>query len=273
MTIHAGFLDAAVRITSVGDLLGTGFLATVPSEMHDGHRWGYVITAHHVIASQIEIAVQAPVPWGTGRLYGPVGVVDWRQPLPGVDLAVAPWRPLEGPHPALPHELMIPTNAVAGLHLGTTIYYFGIFEPLMRPILRSGTLAALDVDGVPHDDYEQPVDVVDCRSYKGFSGSPCLVEFRFAKLNEMPPDQLPWAGVPEEMWAGGEEVPRLGGIASFALVCGMFIRHFSDDEAAGGVTSRYGVGMMIRSCEIKEALMTAEMREERRRWDEELDHG
>src|ERR1700739_3039883 len=63
------FLDAPVRITSFGDLLGSGFLATVPSEQHRVWRWGYVVTAHRVIANQIGIEVQAPVPFGTGRLY------------------------------------------------------------------------------------------------------------------------------------------------------------------------------------------------------------
>jgi hypothetical protein len=203
-------------------------------------------------------------------LYDPVPVDDWRQPLPDVDLATAPWHPFEGPHPALPYELMIPTTVVAGLHIGTPIHYIGIFEPLMRPILRSGRLAAVDQHGVPHRTYVQPVHLVDCRSYNGFSGSPCLVEFQFAKMEEMPAERLPWAGVPKHVWAGGECVGPLAGLSSFALVCGMFIRHFSDEVAAEGVTSRYGVGAMVRSWEIKEALMTPEAQEERRRWDKAL---
>jgi hypothetical protein len=275
MTISQTFLDAPVRITTFGDLLGSGFLATVPSESHPGRRWGYVVTAHHVVANQIGIEVQAPVPFGTGRLYEPIEIdaALWRQPLPDVDIAIAPWFPVDGPVAGLPYELMIPNNVVAGIHLGSVIYYIGIFEPLGRPIARSGTIAATDQDGVSHAVYDHPVHLVDCRSYRGFSGSPCLVEFRFAKLDEIPTDLLPWAGVPGEMWSGGEVVGPLGGISSFALVCGMFIRHFSDDERAPDVASRYGVGAMLPSDYIKEALMTPDAQTERRGWDGAIAEG
>lgn len=30
-------------------------------------------------------------------------------------------------------ELMIPTDVVMSMVLGTTVYYIGIFQPLMRP--------------------------------------------------------------------------------------------------------------------------------------------
>ncbi|HUO72813.1 MAG TPA: serine protease, partial [Solirubrobacteraceae bacterium] len=263
MPIDRGMMHSAVRITSAGDLLGTGFLVTVPSETLDGTRWGYVVTAHHVIHAHIEREVQAPNPFVDGELYDPVPVEDWRQPLENVDVAIAPWTPRGTHHPAFPVELMIPTEVVAGMHLGSRIYYIGLFEPLMRPVVRSGTVAALDQDGVPHRRYRQPAHLVDCRSYRGFSGSPCLVEFSFAKLEQIPEDRLPWGSLPPEMWAGGESVPPLGGIAQFVLVCGMFVGHYSDEEAAGGVVSRYGVGVMVRSHEIKACLMTDEMREER----------
>jgi hypothetical protein len=72
------------------------------------------------------------------------------------------------------------------------------------------------------------------------------------------------------MWAGRESVPPLGGLSKFVLVCGMFINHFSDEMSASGAVSRYGVGAMARSEEIKEALMTPEMREERISWDSDL---
>jgi hypothetical protein len=272
VTISETFLDTPVRITSFGTLEGTGFFATIPSEAHPGHRWGYVVTAHHVVANKIGLEVQAPVPFGTGRLYDPVevDVSEWKQPLPNVDLAMAPWRRSSGPVPGLPYELMIPTDVVAGLHLATPVHYVGMFEPLMRPVVRSGSIAALDQCDVLHAHYDHPVHLVDCRSYKGFSGSPCLVEFRFANLEELPSDRLPWAGIPEHMWSGGESMGRLGGISSFVLVCGMFIRHFSDDLTAPDIPSRYGVGVMLPSEYVKEALMTAEARAERRAWDEEL---
>jgi hypothetical protein len=72
------------------------------------------------------------------------------------------------------------------------------------------------------------------------------------------------------MWSGGESIPTLGGLSTFVLVCGMFIRHFSDETSAQGVISRYGIGAMARSEEIKEALMVPELISERLRWDAAL---
>jgi hypothetical protein len=48
----------------------------------------------------------------------------------------------------------------------------------------------------------------------------------------------------------------------------MFTEHL-DDENEDGAISRYGVGVMLSSLEIWRALMTDEMRQERRDWDEE----
>ncbi len=145
------------------------------------------------------------------------------------------------------------------MSFGTPIHYIGIFEPLMRPIVRSGALAARDRVGIPHREYEQPVHFVDCRSYLGLSGSPCLVEFRFAKLEEIPADHLPWGDLAEQMWAGGDSVPPLGGLASLVLFCGMFIRHYTDESAV----SSFGVDVMARSEEIWAPLVAPELCEQR----------
>jgi hypothetical protein len=52
------------------------------------------------------------------------------------------------------------------------------------------------------------------------------------------------------------------------MLCGMFTEHLDDDNKDGTV-SRYGVGVMLPSREIWRALMTDELREQRREWDEE----
>lgn len=120
MPLSLSMIDSAVRITSAGDLLGTGFLVTVPSETLPGVRWGYVVTAHHVIDEQIEIAVQVPDPFTNGGvLYDPVRVEAWRQPLRNVDLALAPFSSRPGSrHQAFELELMLPTRNVASPPLG-----------------------------------------------------------------------------------------------------------------------------------------------------------
>src|SRR4051812_10872691 len=80
-----------VRITSAGDLLGTGFLVSMPSEQHTGQYWPFLVTAHHVILNQIEVCVEIPDPF-TGDLHPPHPVEGWEQPLDEIDLALAPYQ-------------------------------------------------------------------------------------------------------------------------------------------------------------------------------------
>jgi hypothetical protein len=272
MPLKLGMIDSALRVSSFGDLLGTGFLASVPSETLPGVSWGYVITAHHVVAGQIEIDVHIPNPFTNGTLYEPVRVDSWRQPLRTVDLAIAP-LPRDFPYryQAFPVKDMIPTERVKTMTLGAHVYYLGIFEPLGRPVARSGTVAALDQTGIPHKPYDYPAHLVDCRSYRGFSGSPCLAEFSYAHLEGLPEMSLPSQLLdPEALGRANldRNALKLGRIVHYEMLCGMLTRHYSDEVSAEKVVSRYGVGLMVRSHEIREALMTEEAREERRRWDE-----
>jgi hypothetical protein len=72
--------------------------------------------------------------------------------------------------------------------LGDTVYFIGLFTSLPSlgdrnvPLVRSGTLAAMSVEDVPVTMTDRTVarykaHLIDCRSYAGFSGSPCLVQF------------------------------------------------------------------------------------------------
>ncbi len=262
MPLNAVAMHAAVRITSIGSLLGTGFCITVDSESIPGVKWGYLLTAHHVIRHQIEIDAEVPNPFSNGELYPPVRVEDWRQPLKDVDLAIAPFqRPADRAYHGIDLDAhVIPTERVPVPALGRTVYYVGIFAPLGRPMVRSGTIGALDQEGIPHEGgYTQLAHLVDCRSYDGFSGSPCFIELGFATdTATLPPSPHRDA-----------TVPPLKAPNYYTLLCGMFTGHFTDEERAEGVVSRYGVGAMLRGNEIKEALMTEKARAERRQWDAE----
>lgn len=263
-------MESAVRI--VGDVadpklavgqrrcpIGTGFFVTVKSESLEGVRYGYVLTAHHVLWDQTRTEIQAPNPQSGGLLHPPVVIDDWRQPLPDVDLAVAPFH--EGNNPErlyssleLERHVLQPADVPA---LGAKVYYIGILTPLDRPMVRSGTVGAVSQHGIKHDGgYDYPVHLVDCRSYGGFSGSPCLVELPYAGLWQV----QPYTEDPDG-WGG-----PLGPLAYLVKLCGMFTQHLSDSDAA---VSRYGVGTMLRSTEIWRALMSEEMRDERRGWDAE----
>lgn len=268
MALDRRQLFSAVRITSAGDLLGTGSLLTVRSETFPQARYRYVVTAHHVIKNALEVAVEAPNPFGNGEMYPPVSVDTWWQPLPSVDLVVAPFQP-QGMKSLLSNEIeaaFIPGPDFGSSELGATVFYVGIFQPLDRPMARSGTIGALDQDGIPHEGgYEYPAHLVDCRSYGGFSGSPCFELVTFTSLDETRMPQLS-LGLPPDQRA---QIPkRIGATLYFAMFCGMFTAHYSDLEWQDGVISRYGVGVMLRGAEIRRALMSEPMKEQRRRGDE-----
>lgn len=254
-------LEGSVRINSCDDLRGTGFVVTVPSARHADKRWGYAVTAHHVVRAQSDTSVVAFDPTRPGELHDPVAVESWRQPLPEVDLAIAPFSAEGRPLSALKlEEHVVPTMSIDGPNLGARIYYVGVFVHLDRMLARSGTIGALDVPNVGHGAgrYRHPAHLVDCRSYNGFSGSPCFFEIAYATdRSQEPPFPTPAA----------DESVGLKAMAYFQLLFGMLVSHFSDDVSAQGVTSRYGVGVIVRSEEIHRALRTREAAEEQALWE------
>lgn len=264
MPLDVSMVYATVRV--IGDYhpalmepsrgtIGSGFLVVVPNEDNPSVRHGYVVTAAHVLAEQRRIEVQAPDPRPGGALYTPVEVDQWFRPLPKVDIAVAPWPAMSGSFMALELSNMIPFFDETPLRLGGTIFYIGILTPLDVPMVRSGTVGALDVYDLRHENnYEYPAHLVDCRSYGGFSGSPCFAQVVRANLT---PEPMPSA--PPE----AASIP-MGDLEYFVFLAGMFTAHLSD-KAKSGATSLYGVGTMLRGQEIRKALMANELKEHRKR--------
>lgn len=233
--------------------VGTGFLATLESESLDGVRYGYVLTAHHVLWSQNRIEVQATAP--SGELYPPLPIDDWRQPLPDLDLAIAPFH--AGNTSGLVYQALdmkrqaLPPGKWPGL--GSKVYYIGILVPLNRAMARTGNIGAVNQHGIEHDGgYDYVAHLVDCRSYNGFSGSPFFVELLHPTLTPKPTEGTPGP---------------VGEMHYTAMFCGMLTQHLANQQSQ--FASQYGVGTMLRSDEIWEALMSDDMREERRRWDAE----
>ena len=267
MPLDLNMIHSAVRL--IGDVpapklvtgmkrgpIGTGFLITVKSETHTDVRYGYCVTAAHVIDGQNRVEVQPPNPFGNGELYEPSLVEDWRQPLADVDIAIAPF---EGDpshtYMALEHENhVLPLDKMPAL--GATIYYIGILAPLNRPMARVGAIGALDQVGIAHDGgYVYTTHLVDCRSYGGFSGSPCFVLYSLPSLTPAEPE----VPLPPDM-----PVKVLGQMVWIAKLCGMFTAHLEASHIEpGGVASRYGVGFMLRHNEILEALMAKELQDKR----------
>jgi hypothetical protein len=262
MPLDPKYLNSAVRITSAGDLLGTGSVVTVKSETIKGVRWPYVLTAHHVIKNQVAVELEVPDPLTYGVIFPPIPCDAWRQPLPGVDLAIAPF-----PEHLLPRwqavelESFVPEGRV--VPLGGQIHYIGMFAPLNVPMGRSASLGALDVP-IVKDDYAYQADLVDCRSYGGFSGSPCFSTMAYAILDKPVTLPAPFTPLRED----GSMV-KLGQVSHVASFCGIFTAHYTDEGVADGVVSRYGVGVMLPCDDIRVALMTDEAKNERRLADDE----
>jgi hypothetical protein len=270
MPLDYGMLLTAVHLSNGRKALGTGFFVTVESEVPEGDPHGYLVTAYHVIHKVPKVYAQVPNAFGNGEIYPPRLVDNWKRPLGGVDIAVASFEgPEDHNYVGIPFDHIIPTaDGLIYPYLGAHIYYLGLFAPAQRMMARSGTIGALEQTGLSesmgdakkglkYGDY--PVHLVDCRSYGGFSGSPCFVESgRPGLLVEPPPTNAP----------KGIQYPPMGVMHYFATLCGMFVAHYDDVgnkvTNPADVVSKYGVGIMLRGQEIKEALMVKDFQTERR---------
>ena len=262
MSLNATMIFTAVEIrNSPTHAIGTGFLMSVRGEGNLNNRWPYVVTADHVIRGESSIYVAAPDPNGSGELYEPEPVNDWCQPIPKLDLAVAPWpfKP-KVPYGDIPMEKeLYPLGDEHISLLGAPVHYVGLFAPAQRMMVRAGTFGAIDAKGIAHDpdfDYEYDCHLIDCRSYGGFSGSPCFVELLFVK---------------KENWEGEEAFVPL----YRALMVGMFTEHYDDSEdqkaSPDEAVSRLGVGMMVRGEDIKRALLSDVMKADREKRESDLE--
>jgi hypothetical protein len=254
--------------------LGTGFMLTVDSLVPDNEMYGYLVTAHHVVSRQPSVWAAIPDA-ATGEMYEPRRVDGWLQPLPGVDIAVATIeRPAMFNYCALSVERhLMPVGDMLYPNLGSTIFYVGLFAPAGRMMARSGTIGALEQRGLSarpnapflDERYGDYLDhLVDCRSYGGFSGSPCYAQVVYPSVAPVP--------LPTELDYPLETMPPMGRMHYFAKPCGMFIAHYTDSDEleTGNVSSRYGVGVMLRGQEIRAALMSEQLAATRARRDAEI---
>jgi hypothetical protein len=241
---------------------GTGFIVSVPSEKVDKRTHGYIVTPHHVTAPLSNIYVEIANPSQSGALYPPEPVGDWRRPAgEKVDLAVAPF-----PAPAgqTPIALELNVQVLDGLVLspGADFHYVGLLAPLDIPMARSGTIGAIDVAGIEHDGpYDYPAHLADVRSYGGFSGSPCYVEYPLVNLTPLDLKELP-VRLP-----AGSDGPY-GACGYLHLLAGMFVEHYNVPGAPAA--SLLGIGVILPTDTIVEALLSDELRQDRAADDDEF---
>jgi hypothetical protein len=241
------------------EVVGTGFLVSVPFEADPEQRQVYVVTAHHNLDGLTRVAVQAQRNDGVLQDHVDTDLASWFQPIEKLDLTVLPWDPGD-PFPVVA-ERVEDFYPDAGVRLapGGSVLYAGILTPLDRVMVRSASLGALDQEGITHvGDYDYPCHLIDCRSYGGFSGSPCYLTFERSGLEPM---ALPLPIDDPEL--------VVGQMYHFSIFGGMLTQHL-DDKAPFGAASRYGVATMMRSREVRRALMSDDLKRQRQRRYEQL---
>jgi hypothetical protein len=257
--------------------IGTGFFIgfRTPPEPQSSRAFTlYLTTAAHVVRSELDTCVRLR------RLDGslhdlPIPINDWM--IHGIaDVAITPLELEEEHSPfdisVMPAPDFFPSGARSRHRLrqtfnrpmlGDTVYFLGLFSPIPLmgernvPLVRSGTLAGLNQEHVPvglpdGTVLEHTAHLIDCRSYAGFSGSPCLVQF------------------PRDPDIGGvgridEETEILG------LVSGHFDEHTEAnltgelaDMGTVGVPINLGVGIVTPAEAIEELLAREDVVEDRR---------
>ena len=258
----------------------------------DEPQFSYVVTAAHCVRSETDTWVR--VQRKGGEEVEDLAVQRWIF-HPSEDIAVTP-APLDaGAYRwvAMNSDRFDPRRKASSVLLGMPVYFIGLLPTVPEmgraniPMVRSGTLGALYQSGVPlrigpGTTYHVTAHLVDCRSYKGFSGSPCFVQG----------DTLFWLpGIREERWAHedvgpGEaeswldpfslpgmqqiEYAQQGTTALLGLrehwlqantrLLGVMTAHFPEPADP---MSHAGVGVVTPAEHIWEVLMTDELRTDR----------
>lgn len=229
-------------------------------------RW--MVTAAHVIADEQNLRARM---WDNDGSVQEWNVDDgWICPSgsPGerIDLAVRVFN--ENDHDgyfiALPEDYDI-ANAGRGLELAQPVYFPGLLAwstdarpGLSQPVVRSGSVAALserDVKWNKKGNWTAPVvDLVDVRSFGGFSGSPCFVQFLVADLNAVN------VGAFQRKLAkqAGRDPSALTEVTTFTHWSGMFAAHECES----------GIGIAIPAEEIRNIMNNDEAIQEARETEE-----
>lgn len=251
--------DTGAQIKSA---IGTAFFVSMLSTTGD-HGWIYVVTAAHVVEFEKETWLRVRTKDG-GLVLFPVP--QWTH-HPTADVAVA--------HLNIPNEVdakWVPTDNFLDLSpsipaLGDQVYFVGLLaiaESMVQeniPMVRSGTLGRMYQERVPlkHGDGRvsfHQAHLIDCRSYAGFSGSPCFAEFKVP----MRPGQ---AGV---FIGGMSAVPEIRCIGLISghwddLAKAQVSVDFADDPLAKGirVPVNTGVGIVTPIERVRECLMDEDL--------------
>ena len=204
------------------DVIGTGFVVRFEESLGDTlTHVDYVVTAKHCVEGAWKPAIRIPTEGPPKDLV----IETWfHHDTEDVSVAILPNSVIARGYvrgdeflDAAPGPFSARKQDVGLTQLGDRVYFCGFLAELpamaheATPMVRSGTLGATDQvnvtlrrpDGTPY--VPKRVHLVDCRSYQGFSGSPCFVQFDHTQVVE------------------GESRGRL---AITTALLGMFVAHF-----------------------------------------------
>jgi hypothetical protein len=169
-------------------LRGTGFIVEMPSA-DPAQVFLYVVTAAHVVRPLATRFIRLSRP-DRSTFDLRIAPEDWSF-HPSEDVAVGQF----GVDPAEVSIAVIPTSDFVGRSQtqfaagpGDEVFFAGLLGLVASmgsrriPMTRTGTIGALHQDGIPVRQADGTVvevhgHLIDCRSFGGFSGSPCFVRF------------------------------------------------------------------------------------------------
>ena len=125
-------------------------------------------------------------------------------------------------------------------------------------VVRFVTLAAWYVPIEGDDGTTDVLHLIDCRSYEGFSGSPCWVQFAYP--GQRAPDQRfpPWISETDV------KSRELGSMYHDTILLGMVIEHFKH-KVPGELASKVGMALVVPVDCILDTLDHPRFRQQRER--------
>ena len=250
-------------------LRGTGFVTHIPSAESE-QTYLYVVTAAHVVRPLASRYIRMSRRDGT-TLDLDIPAKDWDF-HPTEDVAVGQFSI----DPAEVDLTVMPTETYVGraetqfpVGNGDDVVFaglLGLVESMGQrriPMFRTGTIGAMYQHGIPMrlgDDIVVSVHghLVDCRSFGGFSGSPCFVRY----ISGM--DTTPRMGLPRPT-----QSTLLLGIVGGHFDMGASVA-LPDQEQKLSVPVAAGIAIVLPSETILEVLESEEQRENRDRHDVRL---
>lgn len=226
-----GFVVRRGELTPVG----TCFLVSVPSDVVDDFQHGYVVTAeHNIISTDVDI-------WMTtrdGQLVKELQPTHWATNT-GFDVAAAQWTPFDDPGAWIGNSLERQTYEVARIapRYGGVVLYAGLLAPVEsmgsrgQPMVRTATVGFVGAEEVAYGDRVARIaHIIDCRSWRGFSGSPCWLETT-GPVAPREGDRLP-----PTLEALKEDHDWVGKEVSHTALWGMLVGYTLNDHGVGVVT-------------------------------------